>query len=291
MSALTAEVAANLPDGGDAISDADFARLSALANRLAGLTIPPSKRTMVQSRIARRLRTLGRRDISQYIDFVSGPDAGDEREAFVSVMTTNVSSFLRERHHFDTLEKDVLPQLLAAAATGKRVRLWSAGCSSGQEAFTMAISILRLDPRAADKDIQILATDIDHAILARARQASYEARELDVFAPNVRAAFFEKSGNRFCAGQTLRRLVSFRHLNLNASWPMRGVFDVIFCRNVVIYFDTPTQEALWPRFHAQLAPEGWLFLGHSERMANPAVFGFAPNGVTTYRSLPAAGKG
>lgn len=275
-----------LPPGqNEAISDADFERLGRLAGKLAGLTIPENKRSMVQSRIARRLRKLGRQDVSEYLDLIESNNSREERDAFISVMTTNVSSFLREKHHFDALEQKVLPELLAAAQNGQRVRFWSAGCSSGQEPYTLAMLILRLDPQAASHDIQILATDIDHEILARARAGLYDARDIEIFSDADQQAFFNRpaDNDRVEVSEDVKRLVTFRHLNLNGPWPMKGKFDAILCRNVVIYFDGSTQAALWPRFRDLLTPGGWLFLGHSERIANPSALGFRINGVTTYR--------
>lgn len=283
MTAMMSSLPATEQD--ETLSDDDFERLCRLANRLAGLTIPPNKRSMVQSRIARRLRVLRRQGISDYLDFVESADAQEERDAFISVMTTNVSSFLRERHHFDALEQKVLPDLIATAKAGRRVRLWSAGCSSGQEPYTLAMLILRMDPQAIKRDIQILATDIDHEILARARAGQYNARDIEVFSSVDQRSYFERcdDGERVQVTEEVKSLVKFRHLNLNGTWPMKGKFDVILCRNVVIYFDTKTQETLWPRFRNQLTPNGWLFLGHSERIAVPAAFGFKADGVTTYR--------
>lgn len=274
--------------------DALFRRIAAFAQREAGLSIPDTKRSLAVSRLTRRLAATGIATLPAYLDFLESPAGGEERQRAVSALTTNVTSFFRERHHFETLNRELLQGLAAPGGRGRRIRIWSAGCSSGEEPYSIAITVLEAIPDAGDRDIRILATDIDTAMIALARAGRYDAAKLDGLSPEQRSRHFRPSGDprAFEVADPLRRLVSVRPLNLIAPWPMRGQFDAIFCRNVVIYFDAATQRALWPRFEAALAPGGHLFLGHSERLAGGADSRLTAAGVTTYRkpaTQPAGG--
>ncbi|MBM9594382.1 CheR family methyltransferase [Roseitranquillus sediminis] len=265
-----------------ALARATFDRIAALAAREAGLMIPPTKLAMVQSRVSRRMRAIALTDFDAYVDLVEREDGASERRQMISVLTTNVSHFFREIHHFEMLRNEILPSLLARAASGGRVRIWSAGCSSGQEPCSIAMEILRLDPSAGRRDIRILASDIDPVILKAAREATYGGDAMKGVKPADRERFFERVGDMFRARPALRELVVVRELNLLADWPMRGRFDVIFCRNVVIYFHEETQRKLWPRFREALAPGGTIFVGHSERIPEPEKLGLRGLGVTAY---------
>ena len=266
---------------GHELSDAQFRRIAAIAAEEAGLAIPEAKKSLVQSRIGKRMRTLELADFAAYLATLES-DAG-ERHELISALTTNVSHFYREKHHFEHLRSSVLQSV------GNRLRLWSAGCSNGQEAYTLAMEVLRSIPDAASRDILILASDIDEKVLARAQAGLYRESEMGGVSPEDRKRFFLSSGDGdWSVRPELRAMVRFRKLNLNGSWPMRGVFDAILCRNVVIYFSEETQMALWPRFRERLAPGGFLILGHSERIHPLPDSGFESVGVTTYRKLLAA---
>jgi len=272
------------PTGPATLSDDEFDRIAAIALKEAGLSIPGTKKSLVQSRISKRLRQLTIPSCDQYFAFLSDPP--EEKRELISILTTNVSSFYRESHHFDFLRKAVLPSVLAKLEGGERVRFWSAGCSSGEEAYTLAIELLKAIPNAANLDILVLASDIDPRILSTARQGTYPAAALDSIAPEDRQRFFANSDeapDRYTVSEELQRLIRFRELNLNGPWPMQNNFDVIFCRNVVIYFDDVRQQALWPRFRDMLSPDGRLFLGHSERIHPLAGSGFATEDVTVYQ--------
>lgn len=272
------------PSGVSTLTDQEFALLAAIAAEEAGLSIPASKKTLVQSRIARRMREVGVKDCGAYLALLDGN--APERRELISVLTTNVSSFYRERHHFEFLVGTVVPVLRAKLARRERVRIWSAGCSSGQEPYTIAIELLKAIPEAARSDVLILASDIDPHILQRAIAGLYPEAELDTVAPEDRKRFFLRSDGPapgWTAGEDLRRIVRFRELNLHHTWPMHGNFDLIMCRNVVIYFDETKQRALWPRFHERLVPGGWLMLGHSERIQSIEGTGFRTAGVTIYQ--------
>jgi chemotaxis protein methyltransferase CheR len=280
------------PTSADAEMPEDvFAAISQLGHSEAGLMIPASKRALVQSRISRRLRALGLSDFREYLALVmSGTEAG-ERRHMVSALTTNVSSFFRESHHFETLAK-LAPGLIERARAGEKVRLWSAGCSTGQEPYSIAMTLLEADSRARGLDIRILASDIDPAVLSVARRGAYDESLMSGVPAASRSRHFQHRPDRlFEASAALREMISFRELNLLGPWPMAGRFDAIFCRNVVIYFDEATQAKLWPRFREALVEDGMLFVGHSERVPAPATIGFRASGVTTYSAVNPATAG
>lgn len=265
-------------------TDADFAVIARRAQADFGLHLTGAKKDLVYSRLTKRLRHLGLADFHSYCRLIETPDAGAERMEMLSALTTNVTHFFREAHHFQTLRDKVLPSLIAAARGGQRLRLWSAGCSAGQEPYSLAFTLLDLCPDAAQHDIRILATDVDPAILARARDGIYDNDELKSLPEAVQRQHTTPTGPaRFAIGEKARALISFGELNLMQDWPMRGKFDVIFCRNVAIYFDKDTQSRLWSRFADLLPPGGHLCIGHSERVAGPAATSLEAVGVTTYR--------
>lgn len=267
------------------LTDRDFARIAGLVHQIAGIVLAEAKRPLVQSRLTRRLRALNLSDFSAYADFVSDQRGNAERMELISAVTTNVTSFFREAHHFEALTTRALPGLLEKARSGGRVRLWSAGCSSGEEPYSIAATILAACSDIHRHDLRILATDIDHAMVERTRAATYPAEAAAglsfdhqrwLFGPEVKAA-------NGVIQDALRRLVTCNLLNLQEDWPMKGPFEVIFCRNVVIYFDKTTQERLWQRFAALLPSGGYLMIGHSERVTGPALLDFDVDGITTYR--------
>jgi len=269
---------------GPALSDKAFACIAELAHREAGLYLAPGKSAMVRTRLARRLRALGLKSFDEYCSLVRDPGQSQELATMVSALTTNVSHFFREEHHFDILRDRVLPALRARA--NRRIRIWSAGCSNGQEPYSIAIT-LREAAIPAESDVRILATDIDPNVIAHARAGHYNSQMMTGLSPERRDRFFQPSGpsqpDSWRPKSDLSNLITFRELNLLRDWPMRGPFDVIFCRNVVIYFDQDTQDRLWQRFAAMLAPDGWLFLGHSERISEQHLPLFASRGVTSYQ--------
>lgn len=275
-------------DGEFAFTNQDFKRIAEILYGMAGISLPDTKATLVYSRLAKRLRALGMRSFKDYCVFVTTDQGRDESQEMLRALTTNVTRFFREPHHFDDLRANILEPIADQVRAGRRLRLWSAASSSGQEPYSMAFTVLSVWPNAADLDIRILGTDIDTNVLATGRQAVYDEHLLEGVSGAMRGSFFERDPNdrrawRVCAAA--RSLVAFRELNLNGpSWPMKGPFDAIFCRNVVIYFDEPTQERVWSRFAPLLAPGGKLYVGHSERVgAN--VRGFESCGLTAYRKV------
>jgi chemotaxis protein methyltransferase CheR len=267
-----------------------FQAISNLAYREFGIRLLLEKSSMIQSRLRHRLKELGIRDYQVYAKYVCSEAGKGERRNLVSALTTNVSHFFREKHHFDILKASVLPEALPRLKSGGRFRIWSAGCSNGQEAVSIAMTLLDLEPKAADYDVKILATDIDPLVIAFAEKGVYPERMIGGVPKQCQSRYFETgtSGSEveYRVKPSVLELIRYKELNLLSKWPMQQEIDVIFCRNVVIYFDSPTQNALWLRFRSALAPNGKLFLGHSERISDPDKMGFFSQGPTTYGVSP-----
>jgi chemotaxis protein methyltransferase CheR len=248
------------------LTDAEFNHIGELVHRIAGIYLGPGKKSLVRSRIVKRLRALSIATIAQYLEVLKADLSGAELAAMVDVLTTNKTSFFREVEHFRLLQATILPAL---APSREPIRIWSAGCSTGEEPYTIAM-VARETLGADASRVRILATDISTRVLERARKAEYDADLVADVAPALRARHFENGGDT--SGPTVRLihgtrdLVRFARLNLMGEWPMRGSFDVIFCRNVMIYFDKPTQERLVARYASLLVPGGYLLVGHSESL-------------------------
>lgn len=277
------------------ITDVEFDKLRQLIYRHTGISLSDHKRALVCSRLGKRLRSLGLSSYWDYYRLVTQDDAdGQELGELINAITTNKTEFFRESHHFGFLTDNVLHHVKYAISRGERprLRIWSAGTSTGEEAYSIAMTISESIPQVGMHDIRILATDIDTRVLARAEQGVYQ-REQAAKIPDALLRRYFLTGRGPWAGQVmakpaLRSLIRFRHLNLNEEhWPMSGQFDVIFCRNVVIYFDKPTQTNLFRRFARYLKPDGYLMLGHSESLHNNSL-GFYPVGHNIYRCQPSA---
>lgn len=264
----------------------DFLRIAEIMQKDAGIVLSGVKAPLVYSRLVRRLRTLGIESFQQYCTLVSREDEG-ERNQMVAALTTNVTRFFRENHHFEHFTNSVLPDLIATARKGGRVRLWSAGCSSGEEPYSIGLCVLSLLPDAAKYDIKILATDINRNVLDKAKAGLYSAGAIGVLQPKLRDEYFtsavQDDGTAvWRVGPKLRGMVGFRELNLIADWPMRQRYQAIFCRNVAIYFENSIRMAFWDRFASLLAPNGVLYIGHSERIST-SRHRFKAEGNTIYR--------
>jgi chemotaxis protein methyltransferase CheR len=267
----------------------DLNEIAAMIYSDAGISLNETKASLVYSRLSKHIRSLGLAGFQEYCSLVSSAAGAAARREMLSHLTTNFTRFFRENHHFDHLRTEVLPELLARARNGGRVRIWSAACSDGQEPYSIALTVLSLMPNAADYDFRILATDIDPKILTLARAGAYDETALETVSPAMRKQWFQdvdiQGRRKFQIDDRVKRLITFNELNLMAQWPFKGVFDVIFCRNVVIYFDEPTQVKIWSRF-ADLLPEGGhLYIGHSERVSGDAKAILDNVGITTYRYL------
>jgi chemotaxis protein methyltransferase CheR len=280
-----------LVEGEFLFTEEDMRRVAGMLYETAGITLSASKATLVYSRLAKRLRILGLTAFCDYCDLVAGPDGADERATMLNALTTNVTRFFREPHHFDHLRDQVLAPIVDKVRQGGRLRLWSAGCSTGQEPYSIALTVLSVIPEAAELDVRILATDIDSKVVAQGREAVYPQELVEPIPQALRSKWLERDpGDRgqWRIGAAARSLVAFKELNLiGPPWPMKGPFDAIFCRNVVIYFDEPTQERVWSRFAPLLAPEGRLYIGHSERIGAAGSL-FATDGLTVYRRVAGA---
>lgn len=285
LSPLAAPPAEPGPAPGDLpFTTRDFERIAAFAYREFGLSLQPSKKNLVYSRLIKRLRALNLPGFQPYCDLIESPEGAAEHEAVVSALTTNVTHFFRETHHFDLLAQLVVKPRLQALRGGERMRIWSAGCSAGMEPYSIAMTLLDALPEAAQLNIRILATDVDPVILARAREARFSAEEVQPIPDRMKSwALGPAEAGRHRIMPKVAQMVRFAELNLMQDWPVRGPFDAIFCRNVAIYFDKPTQARLWQRFSGLLAPGGFLFIGHSERLSGPAETAFTSVGTTAYR--------
>ncbi|RJE83519.1 chemotaxis protein [Paracoccus onubensis] len=266
-----------------ALSDRQFDRLARIVRQDSGIVLTKAKRSLLAARLNRRLRSLNLRDYGAYCQRLEGADGIEERRHLLSAVTTNVTAFFREAHHFDALATEILPPLVDAARAGERIRLWSAACASGEEAYSIAMTLLDLFPDAARHDLRILATDIDPTMVARAEAGRYAAQALHPLGAKRLLRFFQRDGEQYTANSDLRAIIRFAELNLHDDWPFSGQFNVIFCRNAVIYFDAPARRRLWYRFARQIRNGGALFIGHSERLDGPAAGLFDPTGTTRFR--------
>jgi len=252
------------------LTDSEFKRLRDLVHARTGIALSDAKRELVYGRLARRLRKLKLASFAQYCELVESGETAELQE-LTNAITTNLTSFFRENYHFEQLATEALPQVESKRAAARRIRLWSAGCSTGEEPYSLAVVMREALAHLPSWDIKLLATDIDSKVVATAAEGEYaQERFKDVPAERVRNWFRNVPGRPgFCAASAeLKALITFRQLNLLDPWPMKGPFDIIFCRNVVIYFDKATQRGLFDRMADLQEPGGWLFIGHSENLLN-----------------------
>jgi chemotaxis protein methyltransferase CheR len=249
--------------------DEDFQALRALVRDVTGISLSEQKRELVYGRLARRLRALNLRSFREYRELLRQDDGG-ELVQFCNAITTNLTAFFREPHHFEHLKSDVLGPLLQKPSAGRRVRIWSAGCSTGEEPYSIAMAVLEAVPDIERWDIRILATDLDSDVVEKARRGVYTAERVNTLSPERRERFFEPYPDAkepsYKVRPELTRLLTVKQLNLMHPFPMKGPLDVIFCRNVVIYFDKDTQRDLVARVSRLQRPGNLLFLGHSETL-------------------------
>lgn len=267
-----------------ALSDATFREICARIRALTGIVLRDHKRQMVYARLARRLRALGLTDFESYLDHLDRPEGAGEAVELINAITTNLTAFFREPHHFAHLrDRVVRPRMEAGAA---RFRVWSAGCSTGEEPYSIQMTLAEAGALGRDWDCRVLATDLDSNVLAQAAAGRYPADRIGGIPPALlgRAAIRRPDGGIEMRPE-IRAGITFRRLNLIGSWPVRGPFDAIFCRNVLIYFDTETKTDIVGRLAALLAPHGVLYLGHSESLLgdHPAL---RPCGRTSYGRRP-----
>lgn len=263
------------------LSEQDFKTIAAILYQDSGIYLPEGKTSLVYSRLAKRLRALGLESFRDYCALISSASGLGERQAMLSALTTNVTRFFREEHHFTDLSRRLKARWADHVKRGGRLRIWSAGCSSGEEAYSIALTILDVIPDAANLDVRVLASDIDPQVVDKGRAGIFSPSCVEPVPAGMRERWIRRLPNGdFSMGDEARELVAFRELNLMAEWPMTGKFQVIFCRNVAIYFDEPTQERLWSRFQPLLTTDGRLYVGHSERVGDKR---FESDGLTAYR--------
>ncbi|MCK4625134.1 MAG: protein-glutamate O-methyltransferase [Phycisphaerae bacterium] len=257
------------------LTESQFGEIRALVKNTCGISLGDEKMQLVKARLNKRLRKLSLADYDEYINFLRRDRTGNELTAMLDAISTNLTSFFREADHFDYLEQGILKRKIAEAAnekSPKRLRVWSAGCSSGEEPYSIAIVACSSVPNLKSWDAAVLATDLSTRMLERATNGVYSAERVKTVNPQLRSRYFECIQTRpdrlYRVNNTLRSFVHFSRLNLMGDWPMRGPFDVIFCRNVMIYFDKATQTRLVERFWELLAPRGTLFIGHSESLTS-----------------------
>jgi chemotaxis protein methyltransferase CheR len=258
-----------------------FQRISDLLHRQCGISLHDGKQALVRARLVKRLIHLGFGGFDQYLRYLEADASGVELRTMVDVLTTNKTSFFREPQHFAFLRSEVLPREWRGR---DGLRIWSAGCSTGEEPYSLAITLREELPDVDRRDPRILATDISTRVLERARAAEYDLDALaDVPPPIMRRHFHRahRQDGHYQVVEPTRALVRLARLNLLAQWPMRGPFDAIFCRNVMIYFDAATRQQLVGRFWRLLRPGGYLFLGGAESLSGvehefeyvqPAIF-------------------
>ncbi len=265
------------------LSQPQFIRISRLLYALCGIRLSEGKEGLVKARLMKRLRTLGLKSFDAYIRLIEQDPLSEELTIMLDCLTTNKTSFFREIQHFEYLREKILPPIREARG---RLRIWSAGCSSGEEPYSIAILLKEEWPGIDSCDARILATDLSTRILEQARAGVYSGETLQNVPLRILTKYFTRSGDlgsqEYHVTDQVRLLVRIARLNLMEEWPMKGPFDVIFCRNVMIYFDKPTQKALVKRFWNLLRPGGHLFIGHSESlMASSQEFRYVQ--PATYR--------
>jgi chemotaxis protein methyltransferase CheR len=267
-------------------SDSEFKRLREIVHVRTGIALSEAKRELVYGRLARRLRKLNMNSFAEYCRMVEEPDSGELQE-LTNAITTNLTSFFREDYHFKQLADEALPYIESKRAGTRRIRLWSAGCSTGEEPYSLAMVLREALAHLSDWDIKLLATDIDSKVVATAAEGVYAAERFKGVSNERVRNWFRQLAARpgfSAACAELKELITFKRLNLLDRWPMQGSFDIIFCRNVVIYFDKETQRRLFDRMADLQEPGGWLFIGHSENLLN-VTRRYKLVGRTVYRRL------
>jgi chemotaxis protein methyltransferase CheR len=274
-----------------------FTKFQELIYREAGIWLASHKHALLTGRLARRLRLLGLSSMQEYFHLVTQPDQQHERAVMIDCITTNETHFFREPRHFDFLSQQVFPRWHEEAAIGQRMthlRIWSAGCSSGEEPYSLAMLLLKHFPQEKGWNVEVLATDISTRVLEKAREGVYPIDKVKEIPPEYLRAYMLKGRGEhkgvIKVSPELHRAVRFARVNLHAdSYPVQGCFDLIFCRNVLIYFDQKSKEKVITGILRHLSPSGFLFVGHSEHLG-----GISPNlktvAPTVHALLPGSGN-
>jgi chemotaxis protein methyltransferase CheR len=272
------------------LSDGDFKFICQFVYETTGIVLNDSKREMLYRRLTRIIRERQLNSFSDYCQLLR--EQGEtEKDFFINAITTNLTSFFRENHHFEYLSNEEIPVLIKSKTVDsngkKRLRIWSSASSTGEEPYSIAITLLEaIKDDLPSWDIKILATDIDSNVLAKGKAGIYDVNRIEDIPTNLKQSYFfqgcGKSSQSVKVHEKLQSIITFKQLNLLHNWPMKGPFDAIFCRNVIIYFDKKTQQELFARYFDMLAPGGLLFLGHSENLGNYQQY-FSNVGRTIFR--------
>jgi len=250
-------------------TDKDFQRVRTLVLDHTGISLSEIKHDMVYSRLAKRVRSLRLNSFKEYLGLLDDP-THEEMANFINAITTNLTSFFREQHHFDYLKQTLLPKLMRENRDTRQIRIWSAGCSTGEEPYSLAITVKETVPENQGWDVRILATDLDTNVIAKGQSGIYAEERVNGLPKTLLRRWFSKgkgsnAGFVRVSGE-LQDMIVFKQLNLMGEWPIRPGVDIIFCRNVVIYFDKTTQARLFDRYANLLKSDGCLFIGHSETL-------------------------
>jgi chemotaxis protein methyltransferase CheR len=252
-----------------AFSDVDFRMLAQFAHEKAGIALSDAKRNLVYGRLSRRVRALSLTSFREYREYLATDS--DEVQRFINCISTNLTKFFREVHHFKHFKESIAKPFAVVAQRNPnaKLRVWSAGCSTGEEPYSIAAILHQVLPNPFERDVRVLATDVDTDVLAAATSGNYAAEATESVPAPYRNIFEEIPGDpegRIRIKREVGACIRFRRLNLIEPWPFRQRFDAIFCRNVMIYFDAPTKATLLQRLAEQLVPGGWLYIGHSESL-------------------------
>lgn len=252
------------------LSDVQFKFICNVVYDTTGIVLDERKREMVYRRLMRRTRDLKLPSFEAYCQLLKN-DPDSELPSFINVITTNLTSFFREKHHFDYLEETFIPQHLSKYRHTRRLRIWSAACSTGEEPYSLALTLMNaMSDLLKTWDVKVLATDLDTDVLATAMSGIYKTDRIEAIPETMVKRWFKRgtgaNADKVRINPQVAKLITFKPLNLLHQWPMRGPFDVIICRNVLIYFDKATQQKLINRYHKLLRPGGLLILGHSESL-------------------------
>lgn len=283
MTSKTTPIAAG--HGEILLSRAAFNGIRALLKSKTGIHLEENSNSLILSRLSARVRRQRLPDFDAYLAHVRSEGGAQELVQMINALTTNTTRFFREPGHFDILENEILPNLIEKAKRGERIRLWSAACSSGEEAYSISALVLKCFPDASEFDIRILGTDIDTHTLQRAKSGTYPKRSINGVPEQYTDILFEPGRNdgKLHIRKPLKDMTTFRYLNFVEPWPVCGPFQVIFCRNVAIYMEPDTQSRIWRGLESVLDQDGALFIGHSERISANLALQLELFGPTSFR--------
>lgn len=265
----------------------DFNYIRKLVQDNTGIVLSDGKYNMVYSRLSKRLRSLSLQKFTSYCDLLRSDDQS-EIVHFINAITTNLTSFFREQHHFDFMVNTLVPEWIRAKSDTRRIRIWSAGCSTGEEPYSIAMTLREHFPQLQDWDVKILATDLDTNVLVRAKAGIYDIDRVDGLSRHMLKRWFLKrkdgDASQIKIHPELQRMITFKQLNLLHDWPFKGGFDLVFCRNVMIYFNKETQRLLTDAYASNLDDNGYLFIGHAESLFKVSDR-FSLSGNTIYKKI------